>query len=105
MEDEIVAIYDGLEIFTKIYNDEISPEDCITWREGNIRGCLLRNSQGQFNMEQLLPLLLNKTYDFAINNQEKTIEMLNEAAKLQRIEQLEKELVRLRGMDQVSEIR
>ncbi len=88
----------AIEIFTMLYNDEISKEECIEvfYQEESVH-YLLRNRFGEFDRDELIRNLLFKEYNFKIVNQKEIETMLAEKQKQDRISQLEAELARLRG--------
>lgn len=90
----------AIEIFTMLYNDEISEEECIEVVHPEESGhYLLRNRFGEFDRDELIRNLLFKEYNFKIVNQKEIEAMLAEQQKQNRISQLEAELKRLKGIE------
>ena len=88
----------GIEIFTMLYNGEISEEECIeVIHKEESDHYIMRNNIGVFDEYELLGCLLFKEYKFKVVNQEKVKKKLAEKNKQQRIEKLENELARLKG--------
>lgn len=90
----------GLEIFEMLYNDEISKEECIIYTTDESEATenwqfLLRDKNGNFNLEEVVEKLLNKKYNFKVANQKKIEEMMTVIKKQARIEELREELDRL----------
>ena len=83
----------GIEIFTKLYNEEIAEDECLEYN-GNY---LLRDTSGKFNNNELIKCLLSKDNVFKIENQQEVESKIAEKQKQERISQLEAELARLRG--------
>lgn len=92
----------GIELFTKLYNEEITDEECIKvihpeekdhyiLREGNRRG--------NFDEYDLLSCLLFKEYKFEIKNQNKVELYLENKHKKEKIARLEKEIQRLKDSE------
>ena len=88
----------GIELFTMLYNGEITEEQCIeVIHEKEQDHYIMRNKIGNFDEYELMGCLLFKEYKFKVVNQAKIEKKLAEKNKQQRIEQLESELARLKG--------
>lgn len=94
----------AIEIFTMLYNNEISEEECIAYTKDDDIDTdnweyVLRDKNGRFNMLDLVDKLLNNEYKFMISNQSSIETILAEQQKQNRISQLEAELKRLKGIE------
>ena len=88
----------GKEIFTMIYDGQISDEECLeVIVEEGIKHYLLKDSSGKFDEHNLLNDLLQKDYSFKVVNQAEVEREIAEKQKQERISQLETELARLKG--------
>lgn len=91
----------GIELFTKLYNDEITDDECIKVIHPEERDhYILRQwCTKRFDTYELLTSLLYQEYKFEIKNQSKVEAYLEKKNKQQRIEKLEKELQKLKESD------
>ncbi len=88
----------AIEIFTMLYNDEITEKQCIeVIHEQEQDHYLMRNRLGNFDEYELMCCLLFKEYKFKVVNQATVEKKLAEKNKQDRIKQLESELARLKG--------
>lgn len=91
----------GIELFTKLYNGEITNDECIKVIHPEERDhyILRQGCTKRFDDYELLSCLLYTEYKFEIKNQSKVEAYLKNKNKQQRIEKLEKELQKLKGSD------
>ena len=89
----------GIELFTKLYNDEITDDECIkVIHPAESDHYILRTGcTKRFDTYELLSCLLYQEYKFEIKNQSKVETYLEKKNKQKRIAQLEKELQKLKG--------
>ena len=93
---------DGIEIFTMLYEEKITIDQCIEYTEDEDEDTddwqyLLRDKNGNFNNAELFNKVLNKKYNFKLVYQDSIEKIIAEEQKQERIKQLEAELARLRG--------
>lgn len=89
----------GIELFTKLYNEEITDEECIKVIHPEEKEHYIlreRNRRGNFDEYDLLGCLLFKEYKFEIKNQSKVELYLEDKHKKEKIARLEKEIQRLK---------
>lgn len=88
----------GIELFTKLYNDEIADDECIKVLHPKEKDhyILRKSCLRKFDEYDLLSCLLFKEYKFEIKNQHKVETYLEKKNKMERIAQLEKELQKLK---------
>lgn len=88
----------GIELFTKLYNDEITDEECIKviHPEETDHYILRKSCLKKFDEYDLLGCLLFKEYKFEIKNQSKVELYLEKKQRKERIERLEREIQRLK---------
>ena len=88
----------GKEMFNKIYDDEVNIEDCIQVMHPQEQNhYLIRNTNGEFDKNELIRCLLFKEYTFKTINQEQALKNLDKIAKQNEIERLEARLKELKG--------
>lgn len=88
----------AIELFTMLYNGEISEEECIeVIHKEEQDHYIMRDKFGNLDEYELINCLLFKEYKFKVVNQAKVEKKLAEKNKAKRIEQLEAELARLKG--------
>lgn len=93
----------GIELFEKLYNDEIGEAQCIYVKhpdEEPNQHFILRNLWGKFDNEELLRNLLFKEYTFELKNQQEIKKILKEKERKEEITRLEQKLERLKKEDE-----
>lgn len=94
----------GKELFSIIYDDNINEDECIQVLHPQEQNhYLVRDINGEFDKDELFGCLLFKEYTFKIVNQQEAIETLNEIARLNEIERLEKRLKELKNQEEGEE--
>ena len=92
----------AIELFKKIYNEEIKEDECIEVlhpEEENYY--LLRDNYKRFDEQDLISWLLFKEYKFKIVNQDEVQKKLDKAQKEEKIEDLKKQLKELEETDKL----
>lgn len=91
-------IYNAKEMFDMIYDNKINKEDCIevVHAEEDMH-YLYRNDYGEFDEQELIECLLFKEYKFKIVNQKEAEQKELERDKEKRINELEKEIAKLKA--------
>lgn len=92
----------AIELFKKIYNEEIKEDECIEVlhpEEENYY--LLRDECKRFDERDLISCLLFKEYKFKIVNQDEAQKKLDKADRLQKIENLKEQLKELEETDEL----
>ena len=92
----------GIELFTKLYNGEITNKECIKVIHPEEEDhYILRKGYGRRNFDEydLLGCLLFKEYKFEIKNQNKVELYLEDKHKKEKIARLEKEIQRLKDSE------
>lgn len=97
-----MKLYNAKEIFSMLYENEISQEDCIeaVHPEEENHYLFRREWSNNFDQADLLGCLLFKEYKFRIVNQEKAKKIMLKKDKKNRIESLERELKKLKGSEE-----